>query len=287
MPVAVIANSFVKELSGHSEAPAKCGAIERPNRQKALRRATVPSYQKSSHWNREASLLTENSLILIVEDEAQIAQILEAYLIREGYRTVCASDGETALQHHARLSPDLVLLDVRLPRLSGFDVLARLRQSSRTPVIMVTALAEDIDKLSGLRLGADDYVVKPFNPQEVVARVGAVLRRSQAIGTETVRRYDDIEVNFSAYTAVVQNGEQRRLVPLTLSEFRILAYMIRWPTHVFQRADILDACLPESDALARTVDMHISNVRRKLEELGKVGYFSAIRGVGYRFATPQ
>ncbi|WP_183430779.1 response regulator [Mesorhizobium sp. RMAD-H1] len=229
----------------------------------------------------------ENSLILIVEDEPEIAQILDAYLVREGYRTVRAADGETALQHHALLSPDLVLLDVGIPRLDGFGVLARLRQAGNTPVIMVTALAEDIDRLSGLRLGADDYVVKPFNPQEVVARVKAVLRRARGGAQESVRRFGDIEVDFQAHAAFVLQGDSRRPIPLTLSEFRILAYMIRRPTHAFDRADILDACLPESDALARTVDTHISNLRRKLEELGQTGLFSAIRGIGYRLSEPK
>src|SRR5690606_23959499 len=151
----------------------------------------------------------DNSLVLIVEDEPEIAQILDAYLVREGYRTVRAADGETALQHHALLSPDIVLLDVRIPKLDGFAVLARLRQTKNTPVIMVTALAEAIDRLSGLRLGADDYVVKPFNPQEVVARVKAVLRRTKGDQQETLRRFGAIEVDFNAYSAFVNcNGER-------------------------------------------------------------------------------
>ncbi|WP_273728234.1 response regulator [Brucella gallinifaecis] len=229
----------------------------------------------------------ENSLILVVEDEPEIAQILCAYLEREGYRTVRAADGETALQHHALLSPDLVLLDVRLPKMDGFTVLGRLRQSENIPVIMITALAEDLDRLSGLRLGADDYIVKPFNPHEVVARVKAVLRRTNADQQETVRRFGNFEVDFKSYVAFVYTEGKRVTLQLTLSEFRILAYMIRRPTHAFERSDILDACLPESEALARTVDTHISNLRRKLEELGQVGFFSAVRGIGYRFCDPK
>ena len=120
----------------------------------------------------------DKGLILIVEDEPRIAEILEAYLVREGFRTVTAANGDIALSHHAMLSPDLVLLDVHIPRLDGFEVLARIRQDSATPVIMVTALAEDIDRLSGLRLGADDYVVKPFSVRELLARVEAILRRA-------------------------------------------------------------------------------------------------------------
>lgn len=229
----------------------------------------------------------ENSLVLIVEDEPAIARILDAYLLREGFRTVQASDGETALQHHAVLKPDLVLLDAGIPRLDGFAVLARLRQNGSTPVIMVTALADDIDRLSGLHLGADDYIVKPFNPQEVVARVKAVLRRSLGEQKGAQRRFRGLEVDFDSYAAFVIKDGQRQPLTLTLSEFRILAHMIRHPTQVFARADILDACMPESDALARTVDTHISNLRRKLEEVGEPGFFPAVRGIGYRLADPQ
>ncbi|MGG6892547.1 response regulator [Rhizobium sp. BR 315] len=229
----------------------------------------------------------DNSLVLIVEDEPAIAQILEAYLTRDGFRTVRAGDGETALQHHALLKPDIVLLDVRLPKLDGFGVLGRLRQVGSTPIIMVTAVADDIDRLSGLRLGADDYVVKPFNPQEVVARVRAVLRRTQGDRAETVRRFGALEVDFGSYTAFINNDGRRVPLPLTLSEFRILAYMIRHPTQAFARSDILDACLPESDALVRTVDTHISNLRRKLEDMGQDGFFPAVRGIGYRFSDPR
>ncbi|MFN3273666.1 MAG: response regulator [Paracoccus sp. (in: a-proteobacteria)] len=229
----------------------------------------------------------ENNLVLVVEDEPAIARILEGYLRRDGFRTVQASDGETALQHHALLKPDIVLLDIRIPKMDGFAVLARLRQTGFTPVIMVSALADDIDRLSGLHLGADDYIVKPFNPQEVVARVRAVLRRTQDQRTGSIRRFGAIEVDFGSYAAFVNRDGQRTALSLTLSEFRILAHMIRHPTQAFGRADILDACLPESDALVRTVDTHISNLRRKLEEMGETGFFPAVRGVGYRLSDPQ
>ncbi|MFE0016142.1 response regulator [Mesorhizobium sp. NPDC059054] len=229
----------------------------------------------------------DKGLILIVEDEPRIAEILEAYLAREGFRTVTAANGELALSHHAMLSPDLVLLDVRIPRLDGFEVLARIRQEATTPVIMVTALAEDIDRLSGLRLGADDYVVKPFNPQEVVARVNAVLRRSRAAGASRTLRFAPVEVDLDAHAVFIDAGTSRQPLALTLSEFRIVAYMIRRPTHAFGRADILDACLPENDALAKTVDTHVANLRRKFENAGVPGLFQAVRGIGYRFAAPK
>ncbi|AHK45459.1 MULTISPECIES: response regulator [Ensifer] len=231
--------------------------------------------------------MVDKGLILLVEDEPEIAQILDAYLVRDGFRTVRAADGETALTHHSVLSPDLILLDVRIPRLDGFEVLARIRRESNTPTIMVTALAEDLDRLAGLRLGADDYVVKPFNPQEVVARVNAVLRRTRNGAGATILRFENVEVDLDAHAAFIDDSGKRRSLPLTLSEFRILAHMIRRPTHAFDRADILDACLPDSDALARTVDTHVANLRRKLEDLGACGFFTAVRGVGYRFVEPR
>ena len=231
--------------------------------------------------------MVDKGLILVVEDEPEIAHILDAYLVRDGFRTVRAADGETALQHHKVLSPDLVLLDVRIPRLDGFEVLARLRREGNTPAIIVTALAEDIDRLSGLRLGADDYVVKPFNPHEVVARVNAVLRRTRAGSASPLLGHDDIEVDLDAHCAFVNSRTNRASLPLTLSEFRILAYMIRRPTHAFDRSDILDACLPDSDALVRTVDTHIANLRNKLNRKGATGYLNSVRGIGYRFGKSQ
>lgn len=231
--------------------------------------------------------MIDKGLILVVEDEPEIAHILDAYLVRDGFRTVRAADGETALQHHKMLSPDLVLLDVRIPHLDGFEVLARLRREGNTPTIMVTALAEDIDRLSGLRLGADDYIVKPFNPQEVVARVNAVLRRTRGGSANPVLVHDNIEVDLDAHSAFVNSGRKRASMPLTLSEFRILAYMIRRPTHAFGRSDVLDACLPDSEALVRTVDTHIANLRRKLSDHGAEGYLNSVRGIGYRFGKAR
>ena len=145
--------------------------------------------------------MLDKGLILIVEDEPAIASILEAYLIRDGFRTVSASDGEIALRHHSMLSPDLILLDVKMPKYDGFEVLARIRRDSNIPVIMVSALAEDLDRLSGLRLGADDYVIKPFNPQEVVARVNAVLRRTRNNAANVAIRFENILVDFDAHAA--------------------------------------------------------------------------------------
>ncbi|WP_298123691.1 response regulator [Brevundimonas sp.] len=227
----------------------------------------------------------DNALILIVEDEAEIAEILDAYLVRAGFRTVRAADGEAALLHHRMLRPDLVLLDVRLPRRDGHAVLAEIRAVSDVPVIMATALGEDLEKLMALRVGADDYVVKPFNPLEVVARVQAVLRRTAGRNAGSGRlTLDAIEIDLEAH-AVRRLGPdgEAGVIPVTLTEFRILAHMARQPRRVFTRADLLDACLPgEGDALERTVDSHVSKLRKKLEQAGETGYLEGVRGVGYR-----
>jgi two-component system, OmpR family, response regulator AdeR len=228
--------------------------------------------------------MTENALILIVEDEPDIATIIAGYLEREGFRTVRAADGEIALQHHLSLKPDLVLLDVNLPKKDGFGVLAELRRRGETPVIFVTALAEDIDKLTALRIGADDYVVKPFNPAEVVARTKAVLRRFGAGARISVMRYGMVELDLESHAAYLVRDEGKSFVTLTLSEFRILAHMIRAPSRAFTRSELLDVCMPESDALERTVDSHISNLRKKLEAAGSGTMLAGVRGVGYRLA---
>lgn len=225
----------------------------------------------------------ENALICVVEDDPDIARILQTYLEREGLRVVCAADGEAALQQHLRLNPALMLLDVNIPRQDGYVVMAEVRRRGDTPVIFATAMAEDIDKLTALRMGADDYVVKPFNPAEVVARVKAVLRRTQGGAQAKVIRCGPIEADLSAHLARIIDSEgERTLLALTLSEFRILVQFLRAPMRVYSRAEILDACLPESDALERSVDSHVSNLRRKLEMAGAAGLLVNVRGVGYR-----
>lgn len=222
-----------------------------------------------------------NALILIIEDEPEIADILRRYFEREGFRTVSAGDGETGLSHHLRLKPDLVVLDVKLLRKDGFEVLSVLRQRGDTPVIMVTALAQDIDKLQALRSGADDYVVKPFNPLEVVARAKVVLRRA-GHNRKSVMRVGALLIDMDAHTAIAEVNHQRHNLDLTRTEFRLLAHMAQWPNRVFERGELVDACLPEGDAVDRTVDSHISKLRRKLHEAGIDKQLTGVRGVGYR-----
>jgi two-component system, OmpR family, response regulator AdeR len=223
-----------------------------------------------------------SSLVLIVEDECEIAEILDVNLRREGFRTACAVDGQEALDLHASLKPDLVLLDVRMPRRDGWDVLGELRRRGETPVIMVTALDQDRDKLQALRIGADDYIVKPFNPVEVVARVQALLRRRGGGADARLLRVGPIEINVENYIAAVVAPEGRRRLDLTLTEFRLLAHMGRAPLRVFSRLDLTEACFPNQKVQARTVDSHVSHLRRKLDAAGAEGLLVNVRGVGYR-----
>lgn len=226
--------------------------------------------------------------MLIAEDEPEIADILAAYLQRSGLQTAHALDGQRALELHHTLKPDLVLLDVLMPQLDGWRVLAEIRHRGNTAVIMLTAQAQDMDKLMGLRIGADDYIVKPFNPAEVVARVQAVLRRSLDHGYgnhQSVLRVNAFEIDIDNHEVRVQVGARQHLLSLTVTEFRLLAQLARAPRRVFSRAELLALCSPESESLERTVDSHISKLRRKIEDLGLLGTPASIRGVGYRFGN--
>lgn len=224
-------------------------------------------------------------LVLIAEDDAEIAGILEAYFAREGFRTVHARDGQVALDLHRSLKPDIVLADITMPRLDGFELLAEIQRRGRTPVIMITALDEDVDRLQGLRIGADDYIVKPFNPIEVVARAKAVLRRSGLAQAGAVIRVGSLTIDLDSYQVKIEKDDGPVAVPLTLTEFRLLAHLARTPNKVFSRAELVDACLPGSDALDRTIDSHLSKLRKKLEQAGGGGLLISIRGVGYRLGV--
>ncbi len=228
------------------------------------------------------------ALVLIAEDEPEIADILTAYLKRAGFRTAHALDGRRALEMHQTLKPDLMLLDVLMPNLDGWMVLAEVRHRGNTPVIMLTAQDQDMDKLMGLRIGADDYIVKPFNPAEVVARTQAVLRRSSNYGYSACRnvlRVDAFEIDIESHEVVVCIGAEKFPLSLTVTEFKLLAQLAKSPKRVFSRAELLAACSPDSESLERTVDSHLSKLRRKIEDLGLQGVPASIRGVGYRFGS--
>ncbi|MCC7705494.1 response regulator transcription factor [Janthinobacterium sp. GW460P] len=228
------------------------------------------------------------ALVLIAEDEPQIARILAGYLERDGYRTAFALDGQEALQQHLALAPDLLLLDVQMPRVDGWAVLAEVRRRGETPVIMLTARDQDADKLAALRVGADDYIIKPFNPAEVVARVAAVLRRSRVrhhpVGGQRLR-CGPIEIDQETYVASVLRDGAPVPLSLTLTEFRLLAHLARTPRRVCSRLELLESCMPESNSMERTVDSHVSKLRKKLEEAGVMNMPASLRGVGYRLES--
>lgn len=219
-----------------------------------------------------------HALILIVEDEAEIALILSRYLEAAGYRTLSARDGEQALALTQTLRPDLMLLDMNIPRRDGFQVLSALRaRNDALPVIVVSALAEDVDKLSALRIGADDYVTKPFNPKEVVARVAAVLRRIRPVAEAGVR-VGNLLLDPLARRVTADGTD----AGLTDSEYRLMAVLMGQPGRAFSRAELLDAGMDDSDALERTVDSHISHLRAKLAAVGAGPRIVNLRGFGYR-----
>ncbi|ADO07941.1 response regulator [Pantoea vagans] len=230
----------------------------------------------------------QSKRVLIIEDDADAAGVLEAYLKRENYEVMIAGDGPGGLETAGRWQPDLILLDIMLPGMNGTEVLAALRRRDDTPVIMVTAMGDAPDRIGALRYGADDYVVKPYHPGEVVARVQAVLRRSQshAPAAESLR-WAGLVVDPLALTAVVaSDSDAPRRLDLTPTEFSLLVTLMRAPTRPFTRLFLLEHCLPESDALERVVDTHVYNLRRKLEAAGISDVLPAVRSVGYRFRQP-
>ena len=230
--------------------------------------------------------VTDFPLVLLVEDEAALADILCAYLERDGLRVMCAASGPEARQIFYASPPDLVLLDIRLPGEDGVDVLRAIRQAGETPVIMTTALVDDSDKMLSLHLGADDYIVKPYNPAEVVARVRAVLRRTYRgalPAADASLRVGRLALDAQAWRASLQceDGSVRWL-SLTLTEFRLLSCLAAQPRRSFSRSELIEACLPESDALDRVIDSHLSKLRRKLHDAGGSELIETVRGIGYR-----
>lgn len=231
----------------------------------------------------------QSKRVLIIEDDADAAGVLEAYLKRENYEVMIAGDGPGGLDAARGWQPDLILLDIMLPGMNGTEVLAALRRRDDTPVIMVTAMGDAPDRIGALRYGADDYVVKPYHPGEVVARVQAVLRRSQQsqVPAAETLRWAGLVVDPVALTAVVDSdGASPRRLDLTPTEFSLLVTLMRAPTRPFTRLFLLEHCLPESDALERVVDTHVYNLRRKLEAAGISDVLPAVRSVGYRFRQP-
>lgn len=230
-----------------------------------------------------------HNLVMVVEDEPEIADILVSYIRKSAMEAIHAKDGTTAMALFRLKKPDLILLDIQLPDITGWNFLSSLRKESNVPVIMVTAFDQDIDKLMGLRLGADDYIIKPFNPLEVLARIEAVLRRvksQEPQGKSPIRtRFITIYPEEFCVEVLIDGAVYSPV--LTTSEFRLLTYMARHPRRVFSREELMDACLPEGDKLDRTIDSHISKLRKKLERIGLNNVPESIRGIGYRIGSEK
>ncbi len=220
--------------------------------------------------------------VLVVDDERTIADVVARYLERDGYRAVIARDGQEAIELAEREAPDAVILDVMLPRLDGLHVMALLRRKRPVPIILLTAKGEESDRIAGLKLGADDYVVKPFSPGELVARVGAVLRRVAAApgDGDGPLRFGDVEVDETARTCTVGGRD----AALTTKEFELLAHLARNPGRAFSRDELMDAVwrYPHYSNTA-TVTVHVRRVRNKIEENPlEPRHLVTVWGVGYK-----
>jgi two-component system alkaline phosphatase synthesis response regulator PhoP len=222
-----------------------------------------------------------SSLILVVDDEPKIVRLARDYLEKNGFRVVTAADGPSALAMARREKPDLIVLDLLLPGMDGREVCRILRAESDVPIIMLTALSEESDQIVGLEIGADDYIVKPFSPRALVARVRALLRRTQGdVKVAAVIRVGGLEVDDARHTATL-DGKSLHLTP---SEFDLLALLARRPGQTFTRQQLMDDLYGgAASGVDRSVDSHIKNLRRKLESASDAGYIETVYGVGYRF----
>jgi len=224
--------------------------------------------------------------ILVVDDEEMIVRTVKAYLDQEGFKTYTAYDGEEALRAFNEKGPDLIVLDLMLPKLSGIEVTKKIRSTSTVPIIMLTAKASEADRVVGLELGADDYVVKPFSPRELVARVRAVLRRIDGETGAAERMVSGkMEIDLRSREVAVDS----KPIELTPTEFDLLSYLAHHPGQVFTRLQLLREVQGYTyDAFARTIDTHVKNLRHKIEEDPKdPKYILTVHGVGYRFTREK
>jgi len=221
--------------------------------------------------------------ILAVDDDQKIVDLVRLYLEKDGYRVLAAYGGLEALEMARRRRPDLILLDLMLPEMDGLDVCRILQAESKVPIIMLTARTTDKDKLAGLELGADDYITKPFNPREVLARVRAVLRRASGASSQgpVEMRFDDLVIDGRCHE-VRAGGE---IVDLTPTEFKLLRVLAGEPGRAFTRLELLDQVFGyDFEGFERTVDVHVKNLRKKIEPDPKQPtYIQTVYGVGYKF----
>lgn len=226
-----------------------------------------------------------SALILVVDDEPKIVRLARDYLEKNGFRVVTAADGPSALAMARREHPDLIVLDLLLPGMDGREVCRILRRESDVPIIMLTALSEESDQIVGLEIGADDYIIKPFSPRALVARVRALLRRVQGdVRAPAVIRVGELEIDTKRY-AVTFKGVPLRLTP---SEFDLLALLARHPGQTLTRQQLMDDLYGgAASSVDRSVDSHIKNLRRKLESASDVRFIETVYGVGYRFVEEE
>jgi len=222
-----------------------------------------------------------SSLILVVDDEPKIVRLARDYLEKNSFRVVTAADGPSALAMTRREKPDLIVLDLLLPGMDGREVCRILRAESDVPIIMLTALSEESDQIAGLEIGADDYIVKPFSPRALVARVRALLRRTQgSVKAPAVIRVGDLEIDSERYTVIWQ-GQALHLTP---SEFDLLVVLAGRPGQTFTRQQLMDDLYGgAASSVDRSIDSHIKNLRRKLETASGEHLIETVYGVGYRF----
>ncbi|NMC52125.1 MAG: response regulator transcription factor [Chloroflexi bacterium] len=224
-----------------------------------------------------------SSTILVVDDKSSVRQLLREYLVEQGYRIVEADNGENALYTARRVKPDLILLDIMMPKMDGYEFIRQYRKEARTPVIIITARQEETDAVLGLELGADDYVVKPFRMRELLARIHSVFRRSEAAPErEECLQHAGLRMNLTTHEITLNN----RPVSLTPIEFDLLASLMKSPGRVFTRAQLVDSLFESGfTGLERTLNVHIRNLRKKIEpNPAEPQYIESVFGVGYRFS---
>lgn len=226
-----------------------------------------------------------NAKILVADDDRNICELLKIYLEKDGYSVVLAGNGEEALYKFDEENPDIILLDVMMPKLDGWQVCRELRKKSECPIIMITAKGETFDKVLGLELGADDYVVKPFEPKEIVARVKAVLRRTGKVAAENDKKevnFDKLTVNMTKYELKVDG----KVIDTPPKELELLFHLASNPNRVYTRDQLLDEVWGfEYYGDSRTVDVHIKRLREKLEGVSEKWSLKTVWGVGYKFET--
>lgn len=220
--------------------------------------------------------------ILIVDDDENICELLRLYLEKDGYNTLCVFDGESAVKKYESYAPDLILLDIMLPKLDGWQVCREIRKKSETPIIMLTAKGETFDRILGLELGADDYVTKPFDTKEVIARVKAVLRRSNDKNQKDVKEvnYENLKINLTNYELVVRG----KAIDTPPKELELIYHLASNPNRVYTRDQLLDEVWGfDYYGDSRTVDVHVKRLREKLENVSQKWSLKTVWGVGYKF----